>query len=260
MSAKDDFSNSKVKDFFILHGEKVAFGVCLLLVVVFFLLGRGVESLEPNKTPSTLSSRVVAANQHMSRLDERTWKEQIEEAREPNFDLEEFVIEGRKTIDYTEYISFLWRPAREPQALRKDPDLLPPSKPRLVAVNAAMAVPGRESALDLLEIAEVEEEEEKPARGGNDRDDDDDIYGGRVYGGGPGTGFDPYSADDAGADDQPTAMTDTDEPKYRELTPRNRDRLPGFKLAGTSGVPQADGCRNRDRASQRTVAGVQAEA
>lgn len=242
MSAKDDFSNNKAKQFIILHGEKVAFGVCLLLVVVFFLLGRGVESVKPNETPSALSSRVAAANQHMNSLDETTWKNEIEEARKPNFNLEEIVIEGRKPIEYTPYYSYIYLPAREPQALREDPNLLPPSKPLLVAINAALAVPPRpdmpKSPLDLLEFAtEKEKDEKKPRRRRSDRNESNTDLASDTD-----TGYDPYGSDpysDTGSADEPAVVTEPAEVKYRELTAANYRRLQGFKLSGTSAIPEA---------------------
>lgn len=237
MSAKDDYSNNKAKDFFILHGEKLAFGVCLLLVVVFFVLGRGVKSLEPNKAPSTLSSRVVAANLHMNELDEKEWKNQIEDAREPNFDLEEIVIEGRKPIEYTPYYSYLYLPAREPQALRKDPNLLPPSKPLLTAINGAIALPPTrdlESPLDVLEFATVEKKESKPTRTRNDRDQVRGEFGG-------GAGSDLYSGGYAETEDEDPVVgtTDSAEPEFRQLSESNFGRLPGFRLQESAGIPVA---------------------
>lgn len=58
-----------VKDFFIKHGEKVAFGVIVIVAALLIKLGFGVEKLSENQNPDDLIAQAEQARSHINEVD-----------------------------------------------------------------------------------------------------------------------------------------------------------------------------------------------
>ena len=198
-----------------LHGEKLALGVFVLASGFFIYMGLGQESYLEKLQPDALES---LATQVKTSIDQEHWSNiKDDEARAVETEFEARVEESRKRIATGPYSTDVpWEYKGNAIGVRRNaPELVPPQKPHMVGVLAALAMKNKnEAKYPLLSLEDADPLEQKPKRrqssgrprggsgggyGSGSGSGEMGGYGGSGYMGGEGDGSDMYGSGMDGA-------------------------------------------------------------
>ena len=117
-----------LKNFFIQHCEKIGFGVCLLLVVLFVYYGYSMEGFDEQKTPDRLTSVAQRADENIRATQWDVFA--VEEDRNTRGRYDERVMDAQRATESGPYaIKVPWDPpSGKPGTKRTDPTLFAPEK------------------------------------------------------------------------------------------------------------------------------------
>lgn len=180
---KGGFDKDSLKNFFIQHGEKVGFGVAVVLIATFFYLGYGKQALETELDPKLLAS---SAKTKRDSINSSSWDSYVGYRT---------VNENPDTTDRNVDVNFVTSILKEDPPPRKeprlDPELRAPTDAMAVGqyVSVAAASNNPRNLLDDLEFYSADGER-RPRSGGSSGDSGSPF----------GSGGNPYGDDD---DDNP---------------------------------------------------------
>ncbi len=143
MSAKSSAHGDGIKGLFVKHGEKVVFGLTVLLVGYLFWSAFGLGGVESGSKPEALSDLAKAASEKIASSEYKPDLTRID------FDINQGEVSKK---DYN--ASVPWRPTKEGPPKRKDPNLLPVEDLR--ATGVMMMIPLKESAPEVADGSKVE--------------------------------------------------------------------------------------------------------
>ncbi|HTN75730.1 MAG TPA: hypothetical protein VL096_10810, partial [Pirellulaceae bacterium] len=143
--AKLKLNSASIKEFLVLHVEKIVLGCMVLLVLFFIYLGSVVETFPTTKTPQTLTNVISTADANIL---QDTWPKVEPTVRPPSI-VDPIVISVQPDPWQLGSLDPAILPSR---SKRRDPKIYPPTKLVVDAVRAAAVfIPGDE------EIAPIEE-------------------------------------------------------------------------------------------------------
>jgi hypothetical protein len=153
------------KQFLLFHSEKIIFGMIVALSCALVYFGVSVERYQSSKTPEKLKKDAEASIQEAKTKDH--WPALMEaepnRVEQTNFTLS--VEKGREKAQWTFHEGLV--PYKDgPKMKRKDPELLPPIKPRAVYYSGAFAELRHSDQLNVLEDAKVPEQKKPPKGSG----------------------------------------------------------------------------------------------
>lgn len=142
-----------VKGLFVKHIEKIVFGLCILLVLLFIVLGFRLKSPLADKTPPKLETLAVRAKEHI----ERPAAKELRKERTPRDgkggQYDRRVVDLRNTLPAVYDTPNPWdAPLGETGMKREDPEVFPPAQLETTAFTGAICVnrPNMEEEENLL--------------------------------------------------------------------------------------------------------------